>query len=36
MDKEDIVLVYYGILIKIEQNSAICRDMDGIRDCHTE
>ena len=38
MDKEDVVHIYNGILLshKKEQNSAICRDLDGPRDCHTE
>ena len=40
MDKEDVVHIYYynGILLshKNEQNCAICRDMSGLRDCHTE
>ena len=37
MDK-DVVHIYNGILLshKKEQNSAICRDVDGPRDCHTE
>ena len=35
MDKDDVVHIYNGILLshKEEQNSAICRYMDG--DCHT-
>ena len=38
MDKEDVVHIYNGILLshKKEQKSAICRDVDGPRDCHTE
>ena len=38
MDKEDVVHVYNGILLshKKEWNVAICSDMDGPRDCHTE
>ena len=38
MDKESVVHIYNGILLshKKEQNSAICRDVDGPRDCHTE
>ena len=38
MDKEDVVHIYNGILLsnKKEQNCAICRDVDGPRDCHTE
>ena len=38
MDKEDVVHIYNGILLrrKKEQNNAICRNMDGLRDCHTE
>ena len=38
MDKEDMVHIYNGILLspKKEQNCAICRDVDGPRDCHTE
>ena len=38
MDKEDGVRVYNGIVLshKKERNSAICRDVDGPRDCHTE
>ena len=33
-----MVHIYNGILLshKKEQNSAICRDLDGPRDCHTE
>ena len=36
-DKEDVVHIYYGILLghKKEQKGAICREMDGPRDCHT-
>ena len=38
MDKEDVVHIYSGILLnhKTEWNGAICRDVDGSRDCHTE
>ena len=38
MDKEDVVQIYNGILLshKKERNNAICSDMDGPRDCHTE
>ena len=38
MDKEDEVDIYNGILLshKKEQNNAICSNMDGPRDCHTE
>ena len=40
MDKEDVVHVhtYNGILLshEKEQNNAICRNMDGPRDSHTE
>ena len=38
MGKEDVVHIYNGILLshKMERNSAICRDADGPRDCHTE
>ena len=37
-DKEDVVHIYNGILLshKKEPNCAICRDVDGPRDCHTE
>ena len=37
-DKEDVVHIYNGILLshKEEQNNAICSNMDGPRDCHTE
>ena len=33
-----MVHIYNGILLshKKEWNSAICRDVDGPRDCHTE
>jgi len=35
--KEDVVYIYNGIFLshKKEQNSAICGDVDGPRDCHT-
>ena len=38
MDKEDVVHIYNGILLshKKEQDNAICSNMDGRRDCHTE
>ena len=38
MDKEDVVHMYNGILLshKKEQNSTICRGVDGSRDCLTE
>ena len=38
MDKEDVVYLYNGLLLshKTEQNYAICRDVNGPRDCHTE
>ena len=38
MDKEDVVHIYKGILLshKKEWNCAICRGMDGLRDCDTE
>ena len=38
MDKKDVVHIYNGILLsrKKEQNNAICSNMDGPRDCHTE
>ena len=38
MDKEDVVHIFSGIVLshKKEQNSAICRDMDKPRHCHTE
>ena len=38
MDKEDVVHIYNGILLshKKEWNWVICRDMEGLRDCHTE
>ena len=38
MDKEDVVHIYNGILLshKKEWNNAICSNMDGPRDCHTE
>ena len=37
-DKEDVVHIYNGILLshKKEWNNAICSNMDGPRDCHTE
>ena len=37
MDK-DVVHIYNGILLSHnkEQNNAICSNMDGPRDCHTE
>ena len=38
MDKEDEAHIYNGILLshKKEEICAICRDMDGPRDFHTE
>ena len=38
MDKEDVVHIYSGILLshKKEGNWVTCRDVDGLRDCHTE
>ena len=37
MDKEDVVHIYNGILLNPKKwDRAICRDMDGARDCHTE
>ena len=38
MDKEYVAQIHNGILLthKKEQNCAICRDVDGLRDCHTE
>ena len=38
MDKENVVNIYNGILLNHEKewNCAICRDMGGPRDCHTE
>ena len=38
MDKKDVVHIYNGISFshKKEQNNAICSNMDGPRDCHTE
>ena len=38
MDKEDVVYRYNGILLshKKEQNCALCRNVDGPRDCHTK
>ena len=37
MDKEDVVHIYNGILLrhKKEQNNDICSNMHGPRDCHT-
>ena len=33
-----MVHIYNGILLshKIEQNNAVCSNMDGPRDCHTD
>ena len=31
-----IYTMEYYSAIKKEQNNAICSDMDGLRDCHTE
>ena len=38
MDKEDVIHIYDGILFSHtkERNSAISRDKDRPRDCHTE
>ena len=38
MDKDNVVHSNNRILLshKKEQNCAICRDVDGARDCHTE
>ena len=38
MDKVDVVYIYNGIFLshKKEQNNAICSDMDGPTDHHTE
>ena len=38
MDTEDVAHICNGILLsyKKEQNSVICGDVDGPRDCHTE
>ena len=38
MDKKDVVHMYNGILLnhKKERKNAICSNMDGHRDCHTE
>ena len=38
MDKEDVVRMYNGILLshKNERNNAICSNVDGPRDGHTE
>ena len=36
MDKEDMVHIQRNISHKKEQNNAICSNMNGPRDCHTE
>ena len=39
MDKEDAVHIYNGILLNHKKKkiiNAICSNMDGPRDCHTE
>ena len=38
MGKEDVVYMYNGILLSHEKewNNAICSNMDGPGDCHTE
>ena len=38
MDKEDVVYIYNGILLrhKKEWNNAICSNLDGPRDYHTK
>ena len=38
MDWEDVVYIHNGMLLshKIEQDNAICSNMDGTRESHTE
>ena len=38
IDKEDVVHIHNGILLRHrnEWNCAICRDVDGPRNCHRE
>ena len=38
MDKEEVAQIYNGMLLSHKKGKmcAICRDMDGPRDCHTE
>ena len=38
IDKEDVIHIHNGILLnhKKEKNHAICSNMDGPRECHTE
>ena len=37
MDKEDVVCTHNGMLLSHKKESnAICSNMDGPRDCHTE
>ena len=37
MDKEDMVHTYNGILLSHKkEHNAICSNIDGPRDCHTE
>ena len=36
VDKEDVVHTYNGILVIKKVNDAICSNMDGPGDCHTE
>ena len=38
MNKEDVVHIYNGVLLshKKEWNNAICNNMNGPKDCHTE
>ena len=38
MDKEDVVHIHSGMLVshKNKWNCALCRDMDGPKDCHTK
>ena len=38
MDKENVVHIYNGMLVshQKEWNNAICSNMNGPRDCHTE
>ena len=38
MDKEDVVHIYNELLLSHKKgwNTAICSNLDGFRDCHTE
>ena len=37
MHKEDVVNIYTGILLSHKKrNNAICSNMNGPKDCHTE